>query len=90
MESKRTSLRAGIIDILGLYNVTKCTGDRDNMTVIGLNHRWKELFYHREMRDGVDLKCLTDPGFWLVENGRSSCNACIVDNDSWLAMISTD
>lgn len=90
MEGNRTCLGAGVINILGVHNVTACTSDRDKMTVVGLDHGREELLRHQEVRDGVDLKCLTDPRLWLIKYGRCRSNACIVDYDGWLAMIRTD
>ena len=56
MESQRASFGAIVVDVLRMNAVASHAGDRDDMTMVLLDHCWEEFFDKHEMRNCIDVE----------------------------------
>ena len=79
VKAKCTRLRGRIVHIPGMDQETGHAGNGDNMTMVALDHCWKEFLGKKEMRDCVYIKDSADFHFHFVEGCLIGSNSCIVD-----------
>jgi hypothetical protein len=66
VKSQGTRFRASIVDNIRSTHERRHTGNCHHMAMILLDHGWKELSHHPEVRDSVDLERLLDNLFSAI------------------------
>ena len=90
MERKRAGFTTTIIRHLAQSQKAAGAGDGDDMSVISLEHCRQKFAYSPVVRYGVDFKYGSNHALGLSQYRALFADAGVVDQHSWIAVVSAD
>src|SRR4051812_35935580 len=90
MKSQSTSFGDTVVHSLSECHKARYTRNRDDMTVVALEHGWEKLLDCPEMRKNIDIKSAADIVFAFLEDSAILSNTGVVDEHGRIAVLETD
>ena len=85
VERKSSSLRRSIVNHLWNSDIRCQRSDCDDHSVVSCNQVWKVFLSQKVVCNGVNIECESDILLRRIQNGLSTCNTSVQNENSWIS-----